>query len=500
MESGAEQQGLVLVSGATGYIGGRLVPRLRQKGWPVRCIVRDPERLAGRGWEGVEAVKGDMFKPETLAAAMQGVRFAFYLVHSLQAWGDYTDKEKTSANNFAQAAKAAGVERIIYLSGLGRSDDNLSAHLRSRQLAGEALRQAGVPVTEFRAGVIIGSGSASFEIVRHLTERLPLMLTPRWVRTRAQPISIADVLHYLVDSLEVSEAGGQIVEIGGGDIVSYQDMMLLYAKVRGLRRAIIPLPVLTPKLSAGWVALFSSVPINIVFPLIGGVKNEVVVTNDLAARLFPHIRPMTCEAAIRLALERVFAGTVETAWSDALSSVPSDPAIVKFSAAEGIFREERRMVSTAELPAVFRTITCIGGEQGYFYGNILWRIRGLIDQMVGGVGLSRGRRCPFDLRVGDALDFWRVEAYEPDRLLRLRAEMKLPGKAWLEFRVRRLDKGVTEILQTAWFEPHGVSGRLYWWAMWPFHRLLFTNMMRKLEQTARENSPGGKDAVSTKGE
>ena len=487
MEGGTDRKGLVLVTGATGYIGGRLVPRLRQRGWPVRCMLRDPDRLAGRGWEGVEAVKGDMFKPETLTAAMEGARFAFYLVHSLQAWGDYTDKEKTSALNFAKAAKAAGVERIIYLGGLGRSDDNLSAHLRSRQLAGEALRQPGVPVTEFRAGVIIGSGSASFEIVRHLTERLPLMLTPRWVRTRAQPISIADVLSYLVDSLDQSEAAGQIIEIGGADIVSYQDMMLLYAKVRGLRRTIIPLPVLTPKLSAGWVALFSSVPINIVFPLIGGVKNEVLVTNDQAARLFPHIRPMTCETAIRLALERVFSGTVETTWSDALSSVPSDPIVVKFSAAEGIFKEERRIVSAAEVSAVFRTITCIGGEQGYFYGNILWQIRGLIDQMVGGVGLSRGRRCPFELRVGDALDFWRVEAYEPNRLLRLRAEMKLPGKAWLEFHVRQLSNGLTEIVQTAWFEPHGVSGRLYWWAMWPFHYLLFNNMIRNLEQTARQN-------------
>ncbi len=485
MLNAAEQKGRVLVTGATGYIGGRLVPRLRQNGWAVRCLVRDPDRIAGRGWEGVEIVEGDLFKPLTLAAAMQGVRFAYYLVHSLQAWGDYTEKEKTSALNFAEAAKAAGVERIIYLGGLGRSEDDLSVHLRSRQLAGEALRQTGVAVTEFRAGVIIGSGSASFEIVRHLTERLPLMLTPRWLRTRAQPISIADVLGYLLAAPETPESAGKIIEIGGADIVSYQGMMLLYAKIRGLRRYIIPLPVLTPWLSAGWVALFSPVPMNIVFPLIGGVKNEVLVTNNLAARLFPDIRPMTCEAAIRLALERVFAGTVETAWSDALSAVPGDPEVVKFSAAEGIYREERRFVTPAPLSAVFHILSCIGGEQGYFYGNLLWRLRGWIDRAIGGVGLNRGRRCPAELRVGDALDFWRVEAYEPERLLRLRAEMRLPGRAWLEFALRPLENQSTEILQTAWFEPHGVSGRLYWWAMWPFHRLLFDNMIRKIGEAAQ---------------
>lgn len=488
MASLLEPKGLVLVTGATGYIGGRLVPRLRQKGWTVRCLVRDPARLDGRGWEGVEIIEGDLFKTDTVAAAMQGVRFAYYLVHSLQAWGDYTEKERTSALNFAQAAKAAGVERIIYLGGLGRHEDDLSVHLRSRQLAGEALRQTGVAVTEFRAGVIIGSGSASFEIVRHLTERLPLMLTPRWLRTRAQPISIADVLQYLLAALETPESAGEIVEIGGADILSYQGMMLLYAKIRGLRRTIIPLPVFTPGLSAGWVAMFSPVPMNIVFPLIGGVKNEVLVTNNAATRLFPEIRPMTCEAAIRLALERVFSGTVETAWSDAVSSVPGDPAVVKFSATEGIYREERRRVTLAELSAVFHVITCIGGEQGYFYGNLLWQIRGWIDRLIGGVGLNRGRRCPTELRVGDAVDFWRVEAYEPERLLRLRAEMRLPGKAWLEFRLRPLENGATEILQTAWFEPHGVSGLLYWWSMWPFHRLLFDNMIEKLEEAAKQGS------------
>lgn len=488
MQSAAEKKGLVLVTGATGYIGGRLVPRLRQKGWAVRCLVRDPERAAGRGWEGVEIVEGDLFKPDTLAAAMRGVRYAYYFVHSLQAWGDYTDKERSSALNFSQAAKAAGVERIIYLGGLGRSEDELSVHLRSRQLAGDALRETGVSVTEFRAGVIVGSGSASFEIVRHLTERLPLMLTPRWLRTRAQPISITDVLLYLESALETPESAGKIIEIGGADIVSYQGMMLLYAKIRGLRRYIIPLPVLTPGLSAGWVALFSPVPMNIVFPLIGGVKNEVLVTNDTAARLFAEIQPMTCEAAIRLALERVFSGTVETAWSDALSSVADDPKVVKLTVAEGIYREERRFTTPATLSAAFHTITCIGGEQGYFYGDILWRIRGWIDRLIGGVGLSRGRRCPTELRVGDALDFWRVEAYEPEHLLRLRAEMIIPGRAWLEFRLRPMKNQTTEILQTAWFEPHGVSGRLYWWAMWPFHRLLFDNMIRKIGEAAQQGS------------
>ncbi len=475
----------ILVTGATGYIGGRLVPRLLAPGHRVRCLVRDPARLAGRTWAGdVETVVGDVLRPGSLAPALAGVGTAYYLVHSMGGGADYQARDIQAATGFAAAARDAGVRRIIYLGGLARDSSELSRHLRSRQQTGDALRSAGVPVTEFRASVIVGSGSLSFEIIRYLTERVPVMICPRWVYTRTQPIGIHDVLDYLTATLEVPASAGRVVEIGGADVVTYGRMMLTYAEVRGLRRFMLPVPVLTPRLSSYWVDLVTPIPSAIARPLIEGLRNESVVHDHAALTLFPGIRPASYRASVERALEQLRASAVETTWSDSLSTSQGGAAPVVLTTLEGMILERRRRVADAAPAEVFRVVKGLGGARGWLYLDRAWRLRGFLDRLAGGVGLRRGRRDPDEVRVGDALDFWRVEAVEPDRLLRLRAEMKVPGNAWLEFEVAPHGEGRSVVSQTAYFAPRGLFGWLYWYALYPLHALIFSGLIRRIAERA----------------
>jgi uncharacterized protein YbjT (DUF2867 family) len=487
------QPKLVLVTGATGYIGGRLVPALLEAGYRIRCLVRDVRRLEGRPWsDQVEVVQGDALRPETLAPAMTGVWAAYYLIHSLTDTKEYRERDKIVARGFGRVAKEAGIERLLYLGGLGDPEAELSVHLRSRQETGAALAEAGVPVTEFRAAVIVGEGSLSFEMVRYLTERLPVMICPRWVYTRIQPMAIDDVLRYLVGALAVPESAGRIIEIGGADVLTYGDMMKGYANVRGLRRYLIPVPVLTPRLSAHWVHWMTPVHANIVYPLIEGLRNEVIVRDDTAKTLFPHIEPVGYETAVRRALASLESGQVETRWSDSLASSQGDIKPVELATEQGLQIERRQRVVDAAPEEVYAVFSSLGGENGWLYANWLWWLRGVVDRLVGGPGFRRGRRDPEDVRVGDALDFWRVEAVEPGRLLRLRAEMKVPGEAWLQFEAKPLEDGRTLLEQTAFLAPKGLLGLLYWYGLYPFHGLIFGQMIGKLAAHAESGAPEGR--------
>lgn len=482
---------LVLVTGATGYIGGRLVPRLLAAGYRVRCMVRDPSRLEGRRWRReVEVVAGDVLHPSTLPAALAGVDTAFYLVHSMAAGHEFHERDLDGARNFSNALRAAGGTRIIYLGGLGDPSHDLSVHLRSRQETGDALRESGLPVTEFRAAVIVGSGSLSFELVRYLTERVPVLICPRWVFTRVQPISTRNVLEYLVASLSTPASIGEVIEIGGADILTYADMMTGYARVRGLARRVVPIPFLTPGYSAGWVHLVTPVPSQIARALIEGLRNEVVMHSDAARRIFPTMRLLSYEESVQLALERLETGKVETIWSDALSTSVGDVEPVQLTSREGMEIERRQRVVHATPDAVFRAFTSLGGARGWLSMNWAWQVRGIFDRMAGGVGMRRGRRHPTEVRAGDAVDFWRVERVEVDHLLRLRAEMKVPGRAWLEFTVAPHESGGSLLSQSALFAPKGLMGWLYWYAMIPFHAWIFRKMIRQIGRIAeREVRP-----------
>jgi len=423
----------------------------------------------------------------------EGVGVAYYLIHSLGAGEDeFADRDARAADNFGRAARDAGVGRIVYLGGLEPKGERASRHLRSRMETGDRLREWGVPVTEFRAAQIVGSGSLSFELVRYLVERVPVMICPRWVRTRTQPIAVSDVLRYLVDALEVPESRGRILEIGGADVLTYRQMFLRYARVRGLRRILLDVPVLTPRLSSLWVGLVTPISTRVARPLIEGLDNEVVVEDTAAAELFD-VEPMGYDEAVRRALERSQRDEVETIWHGAFSSsVDEDAPLPSLEQTEGMIRERRTRLVSAPPERVFREVMSLGGERGWLYANLLWRLRGLLDWMMGGVGLRRGRRHPSELRVGDALDFWRVEAVEDGRLLRLRAEMKLPGRAWLQFEVEPPDgdgDGLARLVQTAFFEPKGLAGLVYWYALYPAHRVIFKGLVRELARAA-ERAPG----------
>ena len=468
----------VLVTGATGYIGGRLVPALSAAGHHVRCFARDSARLAER-FPGVEVATGDVFDRAGLMAAMRGCNVAYYLIHSMSTGrGDFTERDRQAATIFGEAARSAGIERIVYLGGLGEDGPALSRHLRSRHEVGSLLGAAGVPVTEFRAAIIVGSGSVSFEMVRYLTERLPVMIAPRWVKTRIQPIHVRDVIAYLVASLAVSESSGRIIEIGGADVLTYGEMMLRYARIRGLRRKLLIVPVLTPRLSSYWVHLVTPIPASIARPLIDGLANEVVVRNDGARRFFPAIVPIGYDEAVSRALNRYDAEGPETTWFDAfdVKELPGEFA----GPTQGMLIDRREIVTVAAPQAVFGVFTSLGGKRGWLYADWLWGLRGVLDRLAGGIGTRRGRRSPTALRVGDAVDFWRVEAYQPYRLLRLRAEMKLPGYAWLQFETIARNDGRSALRQTAFFDPRGAFGFLYWYAAVPFHLLIFGNMAARI--------------------
>lgn len=479
---------LILVTGVTGYIGGRLVPHLLASGQRVRVLTRDASRLQGRAWvDQVEIVQGDVLDPDSLAPAMSDVFAAYYLIHSMSG-ENFHERDLAAAANFGQAAADAGVERIIYLGGLGDPETDLSLHLRSRQQTGQALAAAGAPVTEFRSAVVVGSGSVSFEMIRNLTERLPVMICPQWVYTRVQPIGIRDVLDYLTAALSVEESAGRVVEIGGADILTYAEMMQGYAAVRGLRRWLISVPVLTPRLSSYWVHWMTPVPSEIARPLIEGLRNEVIVRDDSARLLFPHIQPMDYRTAVASALVKLDAKKVETTWSDALASSRGDKPSIMLSSQEGMIVERRQQEVQASPAQIFAAFTALGGKRGWLYWNWAWRVRGVIDRLVGGVGLRRGRRHATDLRVGDAVDFWRVEAVEAERMLLLRAEMKLPGLAWLQFETAPLADGRSLLRQRAFFAPKGLSGLAYWYLLYPVHRFIFSGMAQSLARLAEKGS------------
>jgi uncharacterized protein YbjT (DUF2867 family) len=476
---------LVLLTGATGYVGGRLLPLLVQAGCRVRCLARRPEHLLPRVPAGVEVAQGDLLDPASLAAALRGVESAFYLVHSMGATGDFEAQDRLAADHFAAAARAAGVRRIIYLGGLGEDEPDLSAHLRSRHEVGTRLRAHGVPVIEFRASIIIGSGSLSFEMIRALVERLPVMVTPRWVRVTAQPIAIGDVLAYLCAALSLKVDSSVIVGIGGPDQVSYGDLMREYARQRGLRRLMIPVPLLTPHLSSLWLGLVTPLYARVGRKLVDSLRHATIVRDDSAQRLFS-ISPVGVREAIARALRNEDASFAQTRWSDASSTAPNSPRQWGGTRFGNRLVDARSTQISVPPAKAFAAVERIGGSAGWPYANWLWTLRGWLDLLLGGVGMRRGRRDPERLWVGDTLDCWRVEAIEPGQRLRLAAEMKLPGRAWLEFEVRP-DGQRACLSQTAIFDPVGLWGLAYWYAVWPLHQLVFAGMLRGLARAAERN-------------
>lgn len=484
---------VILVTGSTGYIGGRLAPRLVERGYRVRCLVRSAAKLRARPWARspkVEIVTGDAGDPAALARAMEGCTAAYYLVHSMEAsTPDYRSRDRALAEAFGRAAAAAGVGRIIYLGGLGETGEGLSQHLASRREVEGALRASGVPVTVLRAAMIIGSGSASFEILRYLVERLPIMITPRWVSTESQPIAVRDVLHYLITSLETPATAGKTLDIGGPEVKSYADIMRDMAAALHLRRRlVIPVPVLTPRLSSLWIHVVTPLDSSIARPLAEGLRNRVTCRGDETQRLMPHAC-LTIREAMDAALAKAKAGDVETAWSDA-GVMPGDPTW----AGGTVFTDRRQTETTASIDAVWASVCSLGGRKGYYAADWLWRIRGVMDRLAGGPGLRRGRRSAGALRLGDALDFWRVTEIEAPHRLELRAEMKLPGVATLRFDLSPRPSGApgTALVMTARFRPHGLLGIAYWYAVLPLHGIVFSGMLRGLVREAEAGAERGR--------
>ena len=485
------------VIGATGYVGGRLVPELVAAGHRVRCLARKPSRLDGVRWrDQVEVRAADVFDGPSLEAGFEDLDSVYYLVHAMGHARDFEQADRVGAEHARTAAERAGVGRLIYLGGLGRDGaDGLSDHLASRHEVGRILSSGSVPVTELRAAVIIGSGSASFEMLRHLVDVLPIMVCPRWVtKTKCQPIAITDVLGHLVAALESGDAADRIIEIGGPDVLTYQEMMQRYAKIAGLRRRLIlPVPLLTPRLSSHWVNLVTPLPIGLARPLVDSLCNDVVVgANERGPEQVREHPPVPFDEAVRNALSRVKDLDVSTSWMDSASTgtsatpMPQDPSW----AGGTVFEDVRTRWSAASPQEVFATLSEIGGRRGWYFANGLWAARGWVDKLLGGVGMRRGRRHPGELRVGDALDFFRVEAYEPTRLLRLRAEMKLPGEAWLEWHVFTEEdgRGGTTLQQRARFHPRGIAGRLYWWALLLPHSVIWRQLIKRLAAAAAARS------------
>ncbi|TWT75751.1 NmrA-like family protein [Planctomycetes bacterium CA13] len=479
-----EQNSLVLLTGATGYVGGRLLPLLeRRQSLRVRCMARCPENIAPRVAEGTEIVRGDVLDAGSLASALENVDTAYYLIHSMGAPGAFEQQDRDAAKNFAQAARNAGVKRIIYLGGLGDDDENLSTHLRSRHEVGELLRDSGCQVIEFRASIVIGSGSLSFELVRALVQRLPVMICPKWVSVQTQPIAIEDLLQYLVEVLDWDGTQSRIFEIGGPDQVSYGEIMGEYAKQRNLRRWFISVPVLTPRLSSLWLGLVTPVYARVGRKLVDSLRNPTVVKNTSASDEFT-VRPRNLAEAIKRAMANEDSDFADTRWSDALSS--SRGVMTWGGTRFGNRIVDSRSVTVSATPEnAFQPIRRIGGKQGWYYADFLWTIRGWIDLVCGGVGRRRARRDPENVQVGEVLDWWRVEDYQPDRRLRLTAEMKVPGRAWLEFDVQPCEAGST-IRQTAIFDPVGVLGLAYWYGIYPLHAMVFRGMLRRIAEAAEK--------------
>ncbi len=470
----------ILITGATGYVGGQLLPRLLEGGREVTCMVRDAARL-GRGLEGARIVEADALRPGSLPPAMRGIDVAYYLIHSMGGGqAGFEERDRSAARNFATAAKQAGVQRIVYLGGLTSQTSSVSDHLKSRQETGAVLRRFGPAVTEFRAGIIVGSGSISFEIIRCLTERLPVMICPRWVMTRTQPIAIGDVLDYLVAALDVPESIGEIVEIAGASIETYRSMMLTYAHIRGLKRWLLRVPVLTPRLSSYWLNLVTPFPAAITRPLIEGLKTEVVCTSANAARLFREIVPMGYRAAVEAA---VAATGPDKSVRRLIDRSDSHVSLRR----QGSICDVRQALVNAPAAQVFAVLQSLGGTSGWLYANPLWQIRGWLDHWLGGVGMSRGRTGGAQLQAGDCVDFWRVEEVVPGEVISLRAEMKLPGRAWLQFILVAESRERTLLRCCAWFEPRGLAGELYWGLLYPIHVLIFRGMVRAIARKSESS-------------
>ncbi|PLX84327.1 MAG: DUF2867 domain-containing protein [Desulfuromonas sp.] len=479
---------LVLVAGATGYIGARLIPRLLEQGYRVRALARAPAKLRQRPWAGhpnLEIAVADLFDRDGLLAACQGCWAAYYLVHSMDSSSsDFARSDRIAARNMVVCAEQAGLDRLIYLGGLGEDSPWLSEHLRSRAEVAEILGDGHVPVTIFRAAMIIGSGSASFEILRYLVERLPVMLTPRWVDTECQPIGVRNVLHYLVACLDNDQTVGQIYDIGQQDVLTYRQLMELFAEEAGLRkRLIIPVPVLTPRLSSYWIHLVTPVPATLARPLAEGLRNRVVCADRRVEELLPQDL-LDCRQAIRLALEKIHGQQVESSWTDAGLIPPAEWAVPGDPGWAGgtCYSDSRWTVIDAPIEQVWKAVICIGGDNGWYYADWLWWLRGLLDRFSGGVGLQRGRRCPTEIFPGDALDFWRVSEVEPQSRLLLAAEMKMPGCATLEFQLQELSGEQTRLTLNARFLPRGIAGIAYWYAVMPLHNLVFNGMLRGIAQ------------------
>jgi uncharacterized protein YbjT (DUF2867 family) len=494
-----------LVTGATGYIGGRLVPELLAAGHRVRVMTRSPERLRDHPWAGrVEIVQADAGDPEGVARACAGADVVYYLVHALGAGPSFEETDRRTAGVMARAAREAGVGRLVYLGGLEPEGEDLSPHLRSRGEVATILLASGVPTAVLRAAIVLGSGSASFEMLRYLTERLPIMVTPRWVHSRIQPIAVRDVLRYLVGSATLPASVSRSFDIGGPDVMNYAEMMQRYAVAAGLpRRRILPVPLFTPSLSSHWVGLITPVPASIARPLVESLRNTVICREHDIAEFVPDPPGglLGFDDAVRLALQRVKEAAVATRWSSAsVPGAPSDPLPTDPDWAGGsVYVDERVRETVASPDELWRVVEGIGGDTGWYSFPLAWEVRGGLDRLVGGVGLRRGRRSPHDLYVGEALDFWRVEALEEGSLLRLRAEMRLPGLAWLEFHVEHEpagngtaagqgaadgDGGTTRLRQRATFGPRGLLGHLYWWAVAPFHGVVFGGMLRNVTRAA----------------
>ena len=466
----------VLVTGATGYVGGRLIPRLLERGHRVRVLVRDPRRIGGRPWANqVEVVTGDLLDAASVARAVAGVDAAYYLVHSMGANDDFASVDRRAAAIFGDAAR--NLAHVIYLGGLLPATPHVSVHLRSRAEVG-AILHAYCRTTEFRAGPIIGSGSASFEMVRYLTERLPIMVAPRWILNDVQPIAIRDVLSYLIAALDHKPLG--IVDIGV-EPLTFREMMLGYAAVRNLQRIILPLPVPFPMAVAGasWVGLVTPIPNDLAIPLVEGVVDPIVGDTRRAHQEFPEITPISYHRAVELAIKRIERGDVETRWSGALGGAVT----YEMKEAEGMVREVRSICTELPAHALFKSFSSIGGERGWLAWEWAWEIRGAMDKVVGGPGLRRSRRDPIELLPGEALDFWRVEVVEPPHLLRLRAEMKVPGHAWLQWETVPEGSG-TRLVQTALFAPTGLWGMLYWYSLYPVHKVIFSDLINAVVRDA----------------
>lgn len=483
----------VLILGATGYVGSHLARWLIAHGHGVRCLVRDRTRAEATALEKAEIVEGDALKPETLGAALADIDIVYYLIHSMAAGEDaFEELDRRAAQNVAQAAKSAGVDRIIYLGGLGRREDGQSPHLRSRHQVADILRTSDIPVTEFRAAVVAGPGGISFEMVHHLVNRLPFMICPRWVDIKTQPIALDDVLRYLGESLDKPETAEQVIDIGGPDVLTYREMMLIVARVLGLRRFLVRVPVLTPRLSSYWLKLVTPLPVATARALIESVRSETVCENDLARQYF-NFSTESFESAARRALAPVRAEN-PVAFDPAENAEHSviDPSHLKI--------DRRTADAAVGSDSLFRVAAAIGGTTGWYYADWLWSLRGIIDRLLGGIGLRKGRRDPVELAAGDPIDFWRVERYVPGKRLLLRAEMNVWGKAWLEFAVEPTSNSSSRLTQTARYYPRGLFGLIYWYAVLPIHTIVFRGMVtaiaRRAETTERVTPGSGQRGQS----